>query len=73
MMNSDKEKERRKLESSVEAFLQKGGRIQKVPRGRSGDKGINSYRYPKHSDPVLAPNIFKPINANGGFKRWKDK
>jgi len=46
-MNSGKEKERRKLESSVEVFLQKGGRIQKVPKGRSGDKGINPYGHAK--------------------------
>ena len=67
-MNSDKEKDRRKLESGVEEFLQKGGRIQRVPRGKSGDKSGKPYGHP-----TLAHNIFKPLNGNGGFKRWKDK
>ena len=66
-MNSGKEKERKELENSVEAFLQKGGRIQKVPSGRSGDKTFKPYSH------ALPPNMFKPINAAGGFKRWRSQ
>lgn len=49
-MNSGKEKERKELESGVEAFLQKGGRIQEVPTGWSGDKGVSSYGYAKRRE-----------------------
>ena len=66
-MNSDKEKERQELESGVEAFLQKGGKIEKVPSGRSGDKTFKPYSH------ALPPNMFKPINATGGFRRWRSQ
>ena len=66
-MNSEKERERQELESGVKAFLQEGGRIQKIPNGRSGDKFLKPYSY------ALPPNMFKPINASGGFKRWRSQ
>jgi len=66
-MNSDKEKERRGLECGVEAFLQKVGKIEKGPSGRSGDKTFKPYSH------ALPPNMFKPINATGGFRRWRSQ
>ena len=66
-MNSRKEKERKELETSVEVFLQKGGKIQRVPSGRSGDKTFKPYSH------ALPPNMFKPINATGGFRRWRSQ
>jgi len=66
-MNSDKEKERRELERGVKAFLQKGGKIQRVQSGRSADKYLERNGY------TLPPNAFKPINASGGFRRWRSQ
>ena len=66
-MNSEKEKARRELENGVKEFLQAGGKIQRVPSGRSEDKYLHRNGY------ALPPNAFKPINASGGFRRWRSQ